>query len=301
LNAYAHGLSHATSEKSMNTPAVSSTGNAVNFPSVGQMLRAIPKVMVGLGAVLNGISNPSSAAPRSPMRHGGGLQTEAHAHWASHIEPAIQACLNEPWVHRFRPDRASTECMLRTAAHREQIDPDLYPYEVTGRGLAYWFEEFVPGPGPDVPQQAGEPLINVMHEARDIMRATDEYIRTAEQLTSLVWFHSSAASSELEDPTQHYSAERLTKVLEDGVGLDSFKEEAVAQSFRLNEMLKSAGDQIFRLKPEIMGSKDTREAFKQRVDRDFVNENWVMSERQCDVVLAVTAADMNKQNSRRVT
>jgi hypothetical protein len=188
---------------------------------------------------------------------------------------------------------------MRAAARWEQSDDDVYSYEVAGRCLAHWFPEFVPAPAAQ--PLPPEDLTNITREAGAMLRANNRYVGTMGQAKSLVWFHSSASKPELEDPTRHYTAKRLARLLENGLGVDSFKEDAALLSFRLNEMLKSAGDQIYRLKPEMMGLKATLTAFQQKVDKDFVTADGAMSKHQFRVFLAITAAHMNKQNSRRIS
>lgn len=280
-------------------PAVGATQNSLNVPSIGQMLSAFPKALVGLAAVFSGITNACSTTHQPSGQHGGGLQTEANARWQNHWLPKMQACLSKPWTHRFEPDRIIIECTLRGITQWQQENGDIDATEVVTRGLAY-HHLTSPDPVPETSRPTPGALKKVVGEVATIMHSTDEFEYTMEKAKKLLWFHSSIPWSDLANSRRH-TADRLIKLLDDDLGLDSFMDEACPLSFRLHEMVRNAGNLVDRLKPELMRSQADREAFEKKVDNDFVARDASMGKRQLRVLLSLLARHMNEKNSQMVS
>ncbi|WP_250627408.1 hypothetical protein [Pinirhizobacter soli] len=276
-------------------PATGAASPSFNIPSIGQIFHAIPKALVGFLAAFGGVSNACDASARPPgQQHGGGLQTEAHARWQNEWSSGMQACLSEPWVPQFGPDRSIVECALRGISRWQQISADTDDAKVVSRSMA----RYRPSPAAStLPEPMRHRIRQITVKANQIMRTTDAYARTMEQTESLLWFYSSASRQDLADPGQRYTATRLIELLDDALGLESFMEEACLLSYRLHGLATSAGEQIYRLQPELMRTQEDRAAFARRVNKDFVAADASMNNHQAHTLLRLLATHINEKNS----
>ena len=278
-------------------PVAGATFHSFNMPSIGKILHAVPKALVGFLAAFSGISNARSIVSPFAEQHGGGLQTGAHARWQSNWQPQIQICLSEPWVHHFDPDRSIIECTARQIGRWRQESGDPYATEVVSRSVA---RHQLPSSGsvPDAPRSTSGSMKQFVREVSAIMRENDEYERTMEQAEELFWFHSSTSRLDLGDSTQHYTAARLIELLDETLGVESFMEEACPLSFRLHKMAMNVGKLTDSLKPELIRFPTERTAFQQSVNKNFVAPDASMDKRQFRTLLSLLAQHINERNSR---
>ena len=275
-------------------PAVGAIQNSWNIPSIGQILRAVPRAWLGVAAVLGGISNARSAVSASPGQHGGGLNTEAHALWQSNWLPSMQACLSQSQVHRFEPGRAIVDCVLQGIAHWQQDNDDIYAAEVVTRGVEHYHLQS-PHPVPDAPGSTPGGLKKVVREVGASMRRTDAYKRTMDQAETLLWFHSSMPLPDSPDPKQPYTVDGLIRSLDDAIGVQDFMEEACPLSYGLNVLAKREGELTYRLKPELLRFQADREAFENNVDGNFVGPSASMDHHQLRTLLSLLARHLNEK------
>jgi len=281
-------------------PVAGATFHSFNMPSIGKILHAVPKALVGFLAAFSGISNARSIVSPFAEQHGGGLQTEAHARWQSHWQPQMQACLSEPWTHHFDPDRDIVDCTLRGIARWQKSNEDRHAPEVISRSLAHYKLSAEPiasaasGPTPDE-------LKRIMVKVEEVMSTNKRYDRTMELTKSLLRFFSLSPDLEgLEDPNQRYTADRLIEILNNGLGLDPFKVESAPLSYELNKMARSAANQIYRLNPELIRSPTHRASIGAMLNEHFVARDAAMGEQQFHNLLSLLAQHMNERNSQWV-
>lgn len=278
-------------------PAVGTTQNSM-MPSIGQILGAIsPKNLVSGLALISGISNISGA----PARHGGGLQTAANARFNAGLKPQIAACLNEPWVHQFPPERAIVACTLQELRSWELSSDDPYASDVISRSVA----NLKLGTYSPVPSGEG-PTLNtakqVSHKAHAIVRGSNEFQRIMERAERQYRQHSSRTLDDMSNPTQPFTADDMITALEDDVGVDSFKKYASYLSFRMNTMMSRAGNQLYALKPELVRSQSDRAAFKMEVNKHFASaRDTLMDDHQLRRLLSVLASYINDKHSLRTS
>jgi hypothetical protein len=141
----------------------------------------------------------------------------------------------------------------------------------------------------------------LLEAAHAIMHETDAYARVMEKAEILLWLYSSASTGDLRGPGHHFSARSLRRLLKESVGLESFMRETCSLSYQLHELALKAGDEINRLRPELVRTPGRREAFASRIDKDFVASDASMNNRQAGVLLRLLADRMNARNARMLS
>jgi len=280
-------------------PAVGATRNSLSVPSIGQMLSAFPKVLVGLAAVLSGVANACGSALRSSDQHGGGLQTKANDRWENHVAPHMRACLSKPWVSQVLPDRAIIECLVQGIAKWEKESGDSYAAEVVSRSVNYR-KLGSSHPAPDLAGPTPRALKHFMRKVDKVVRSTNEYKNIMERTDILLWSNSSEYLS-IPAGSARFTADRLIKFLEVNEAVDSFKEAAALLSYRLNELHKSQGEWLYSLNPELMRSRADLAAFEEKVDHNYVAPDASMSNHQLRVLLSRLASHLNEKSPHWVS
>ena len=149
-------------------------------------------------------------------------------------------------------------------------------------------------PGPSSP----DTLKSASSKALSLVRGTDEYQRILDHAEYEFWFHSSLSKDDMANPERPYTADDMINALKEAVGVDAFKESASYCSYRLNVVMKEAGEKLFELEPEILRSQADRQAFEMKMDERFVPApNAVMNDHQLHRLLQGLAADLNRKYS----